>query len=58
VTAGGAALIGVLCSIGCLAIGAALAVYVMKQRVRQHKKREKRRAEVGTTQQQLRRSLC
>lgn len=57
-TAGGAALIGVLCSIGCLAIGAALAVYVMKQRVRQHKKREKRRAEVSSMQHQQRCNLC
>ena len=58
VTAGGAALISVLCSVGCLAIGAALAVYVMKQRVRQHTKREKRRAEVSTKQYKQPCTLC
>jgi hypothetical protein len=42
-----AAFIGVFCSLGCLVIGAVLAVYWMKHKVRQHSKREKRRAEVG-----------
>lgn len=41
-----AAMIGILCSVGCLVIGAVMAVYWMKNRVRKHQKREKRRAEV------------
>lgn len=35
-----------MCGVGCLAIGAAAAVYVMKHRVRQHRKLEKQQAEV------------
>lgn len=46
VSAGYAALIGVLCSIVCLALGAVAAVFVQKHRMRMLKQKEQRQAEV------------
>jgi hypothetical protein len=37
-----------MCGVGCLIIGAMAAVYVMRQRVRQHRRLEKQQAEVRT----------
>lgn len=51
VSARHAALIGGMCGVGCLIIGAMAAVYVMRQRVRQHRRLEKQQAEVRTAGQ-------